>query len=318
MVVAVALATAGCGGGSSIPRPNRPFAEALTTVGGGGANGSLGVGWAEPRRIRGPGLGRELIADALGPNAATVIEQAPQLRRRFGFNPMAAERLISIGGSYAFGLRLDGVDAQGLQRTLVEAGARQRDEGQVDLVNAADYAVVPEPLLRAGISGLGARDAFTPKMTMLTISDTARDALLGRGNRLIDEPTYAAAAHCLGDVVVARMIPDELLLSTDLGVNSVAMGVSGAKREVLCVLGGSPQRTDEVASALDRSLAPDAREPVTHEPIGDAVAKARVSRESYAGVQAVRAELTLAAGQSPGFLFETVSHGSLPRMIGGA
>ena len=317
MVVAVGLATAGCGGGSAVARPSGPFAEALATVGGGGASGSLGVGWAEPRGISAPWLGRELVADALGPNAATVIEQAPDLRRRFGFNPIAAERLISVGGSYAFGLRLDGVDAHGLQRRLVEAGARQHDEGQVDLVNAADYAVVPEPLLRAGITGLGARDAFAPDMTLLTISDTARDALLGRGDRLIDEPTYAAAAHCLGDVVVARMIPDNLLLSTDLGVNSIAIGVSGAKREVLCVLGGSPQRAEEVASALERSLAAGAREPVTHEPIGDAVAQARVSRESYEGVQAVRAELTLAAGRSPGFLFETVSHGSLAQMIGG-
>jgi hypothetical protein len=315
VVVALALAVAGCGSESNPPPPQSPFAEALATVGGGGANGSLGVGWAEPRLVSRLGAGRDLIGRALGPNARTVVEEASRLRRRFGLDPLAASRLVSVGGSYAFGLRIDGTDGSGLERALVKAGGRTREADGVKLVDAADYAVVPEPLLRSRISGLGARDAFSSDRTILAISDTARDALLGRGDRLIDEPTYAAAADCLGDVIVARMIPDNLLLSTDVGVNAVAIGVSGAKREALCVLGGTAGRAEAIAASLKMSLAPSAREPVTGNPIGDSVAHVQVRRYSYAGIEVVRAELQLASHRSRGFLFETVSHGSLVRMM---
>ena len=316
IVVAATLTLAGCWGSSGHPRPSGPLADALATVGGGGANGSLGVGWAEPRLVARAHIESELIGDALGPNARTVV-QAARIHRRFGINPLAAKRLIAVGGSYAFGLRLDGVDGRGLARRLVKAGGVARRDGGTELVDIGEYAVVPEPLLRAGVSGLGARDAFDRDQTVLSISETARDALIGRGDRLLDEPTYRAAADCLGDVVVARMIPDNLLLSTSLGVNAVAVGVSDPEHEVLCVLGGTPERADEVAAALERTLDPHAREPIAGEQIRHSVARTEVSRDSYDGVQVVRAGLTLAGDRSPGFVFETVSRGSLVSLING-
>jgi hypothetical protein len=258
-----------------------------------------------------------LIGDALGPNARSVIEEARRLGRRFGLHALTAERLVSVGGSYAFGLRLDGVDGRQLDRRLVEAGGRARRIGELELVDIGSYAVVPAPLLRSGVSGLGAFDAFGRNLTVLAISETARDALLGRGGRLLEQPAYRAAAHCLGEVVAARMIPDNLLLSTNLGVDLVALGVSDADHEVLCVLGGTAERAGEVATALKSSLAPGAREPVTGEPIKKSVASVQVRHERYEGVEVVQAKLTLASGQSPGFLFGAVSRGSLVGLING-
>src|SRR6185436_16421345 len=80
ITVVAALALAGCGGGSDDepPPPSGGFAEALATVGGGGANGSLGIGWADSAEARALG-GPRLVADALGPNADTVVEAAPAL-----------------------------------------------------------------------------------------------------------------------------------------------------------------------------------------------------------------------------------------------
>jgi hypothetical protein len=318
VAIALALAAAGCGDRSpSTPPPSGPLAEALATVGGGGAHGSLGVGWADPQLVAGTGARAELIGGALGPNASSVIEEARLLRRRFDFNPLRAERLVSVGGSYAFGLRLDGIDGRRLAQKLVDTGGRMRRVGALELLDIGNYAVVPEPLLRSGVSGLGARDAFGPSLSVLAISETARDALLGRGGRLLDQPTYRAAAHCLGDVVAARLIPDNLLLSTDLGVDMVAIGVSKPRHEALCVLGGAATRAAQVASALESSLAPDAREPVTGARIGDSVAAVDVVRDRYEGVEAVRAKLTLAARQPLGFLFGTVSQGSLVGLIDG-
>jgi hypothetical protein len=317
LAIALSLAMTGCGGGSEDRPPSGPLAEALAAVGGGGANGSLGIGWVEPRVARQSGAGAALIADALGPNAGSVIEVAPILRRRFGFDPLSAERLVSVGGSYAFGLQLDGVDGRRLRRALTRAGGRPRTSGQLELVNVGDWAVVPEPLLRAGVRGLGARDAFGRALTVLAISARARAALLGRGGRLLDQPIYRAAADCLGDVVAARMIPDRLLLSTELGVDLVALGVDG-RREVLCVLGGTAERAGEIAAALETSLASDAREPRTGESMADLVSAVDVSSAPYEGVEVVRAELTLAAGQPPGFLFGAVSRGSLVELINGS
>lgn len=309
------LALIGCGDQSPSP-PHTPLAEALGEIHGGTTPGSLGVGWTEPRLARAAGVGPRLMATALGPNAKSVLEEAPKLRRRFGFDPLSASRLISIGGSYAFGLRLDGIDDSGLRAALISAGGKVRDEGEIELADVGEYAEVPAPLLRSGVFGLGARDAFSRSLTVLAISETARAALLGRGDRLIEQPTYRAAAHCMGNVVVARLIPDKLLLSTELGVDLVGVGVD-REREVLCVLGGTHERARTIAAALDASLSTGARDPRTDEPISDQVSAVDVGTDSYDGVEIVRAELT-PAPSGRAFLFDVIARGSLAQMINGS
>jgi hypothetical protein len=317
VAVVAALALGGCNEDEETsPPPEGALAEALAAIGGGGA-GSLGVGWADPQLVEEGGLGRHVMAAALGPNAGSLIDEAPRLRRQFGLNPLAAERLVSVGGSYAFGLRLEGVDGRGLARALVAGGGRARRLGRLELVEIGDYAVVPEPLLALGIRGLGAFDALGRDLAVLAISDRARSALLGGGDPLLDEPIYRAASDCLGDVVAARMIPDKLLLSTEVGIDQVAMGVK-AGGEVLCVLGGTADRADDVASALETGLASDARDPVSREPIGDSLTGVEVSRSSYDGVEVARAEGTVPAGEQPGFFFDTVARGSLVSLINGS
>ena len=266
--------------------------------------------------MRRAGLGRGVIADALGPNADSVIESAPRLRARLGFDPLSADRFVSVGGSYAFGLRLDGVDGRALARALVAAGGRERSRPGPDLVEVGEYAVVPKPLLELGINGLGAFDALGRDLAVLAISDRARSALLGRGERLIDEPTYRAAAACLRGVAAARMVPDKLLLSIEVGIDLAAIGVrEGA--EVLCAIGGDAERSAAIAAALERSLAPGARDPVTGERFGEAIADVRVSRSAPGGVEVVRAELKLALGTEPGYLFGTIASGSLVSLLNG-
>ena len=182
-------------------------------------------------------------------------------------------------------------------------------------MNVGPYAQVPDPLLRAGVFGLGARDAFGPDLTVLAISDTSRAALLGRGGILLDQPIYRAAADCLGGVVAARMVPERLLLSVEVGIDLVAVGVK-RDREVLCVLGGTPDRSREIAAALRENLAPGARDPRTGERMSRLVGEVNVTAASYEDVQVVRAELTPVGG--PGFLFGTIARGSLIQLINGA
>jgi hypothetical protein len=316
LALTLSVLLAACGGDSEEPpRPPGPLAATLAEIGGGGEHGSLGVGWTEPQLARAAGVKPELMAQALGPNAQSVVESAPELRRRFGFDPLSAERLTSVGGSYAFGLRADGIDGSSLRDGLMRAGgtAKQNDDG-VDLVDVGPYAQVPQPLLRAGIFGLGARDAFPPGSTVLAISATSRAALLGHDGRLIEQPIYRAAADCLGDVVAARMVPERLLISVEVGIDLVAVGITRS-REVLCVLGGTSDRARRTADALRGALAPDARDPRTGQPLSELVEPgARVETSTYDGVAVVRAEVTPVAGRR-GFFFGTIARGSLVQMI---
>jgi hypothetical protein len=309
------LAMIGCGDDSP-PRPPGPLAAALSEIGGGGEHGSLGVGWTEPRLARQAGVPASLVARALAPNAESIVQRGAVLRRRFGVDPLSADRLVSVGGSYAFGLRLDGVNGDGLREALLSAGGRAKNGDGVELVDVGPYAQVPEPLLSSGVLGLGARDAFGPSLTVLAISLTSRAALLGRGDRLIEQPVYRAAADCLGDVVAARMVPDKLLISAEVGVELVAVGI-GRGREVLCVLGGTSERAREIASNLQASLGPGARDPRTDAPVAKEVRAPDVEMSSYEGVQVVRAAVTPVGGRPRGFFLGTIAKGSLVAMIGG-
>jgi hypothetical protein len=317
-MAAVAAATClagGCGGGDEPAPPPGPLADALAATGGGGANGSLGFGWAEPQLAAERGLPDDVIAAALAPNAGSVVVADRTLKRRFGLAPLDSTRLTSVAGSYAFGLRLDGVDGDGLAEALEETGARSRSQGDVELVDAASYASVPQPLLDSGVRGLGAFDALGDDVVVLAISETARATLLGEGDRLLDEPTYAAAARCLGDVAAVRMVPDRQLISTEQGVDLVAAGVRNAGDEVLCVLGGTAERADEIASNLESSLAADSPDPISRAPVGDSVESADVGRDADDGVEVVEADITLAAGEEPGYLLRAIPQGALVGLI---
>lgn len=321
MLAAAAVATplVACGS-SAEPEDERPtgaLADALASVSAAESPGSTGFGWAEPRLVAGlDRAGPELVEGALGPNAETVVSGAPALRRRLGFDPATATRLISVGGSYAFGLRLDGVDGRPLARALVRRGAEVtgRRDGDLLLVDAAPYAVVPDPLLAAGVNGLGALDALGPDESVLAISETARETLLGGDGSLLEDPTYAAAADCLGDVAAVRMVPDKLLLSVELGVDLVAVGVGGGG-EVVCVLGGDQDRAGEVAEALRAGLDPGARDPRTGKPLAERVESVEVTAGSFEGVESVRASIEPAAGSEPGCVFEALSSGALATLI---
>jgi hypothetical protein len=317
-LVAAAIAVSGCDDAESPDPapPAGPLAITLAEIGAGGTDGSLGISWVEPGLL--PRTGRErLITTVLAPNADTVVEGARFLNRRYGFDPLEADRLVSVGGSYAFGLRLDGVDGRGLAEVLVAAGGRATAADGLDLIEIGEYAVVPEPLLDADVNGLGAFDALGEDLSVLAISDRARSALLGEGPPMIDQAAYAAGARCLGeDAVAARMIPDKQLLGTELGIDLIALGVTPAG-DRLCVVGGTSERANEVEAALRAGLAADAADPVTGEPIGATVAAATISRETAGPTEIVSAELELAPGVRPAAFFETISTGSLVSLING-
>lgn len=302
--------------------PSGAFAGALATIAASPGNTGVGVGWLDQAALRGIGGDQGAIGEALAPNAAAVYAASPALAKRFGFDPRRADRLVSVGGSYAFGLRTDGVAAPRLQRALSRDAADVRRDGGATLVDAAPYASVPQPLLDAGVRGLGARDAFTADFTVLAISDTARATLLGGGQRLVDNPTYAAAADCLGDVVAARIIPAKLVRSAELGVDLIALGIerptSGGSfgHEVICTVGSAADVADASADSLRNALGFGAADPITGEPVDRGVASADVQRLQARGLELVRGRVSLARGEEPGYVFSAYARGSVAAFLG--
>jgi hypothetical protein len=320
----IAVFAIGCGERTeTIPEPpSGAFADALGTLAGSQANTGIGVGWLDQAALRDLGGDQGSIGDALAPNASAVYAASPTLAKRFGFDPRQADQLVSVGGSYAFGLRADGVSAPRLLRALSRDATDVRREGGVTLVDAAPYASVPQPLLDAGVRGLGARDAFSSDSTVLAISDTARATLRGGTETLIDNPTYAAASDCLGDVVAARIIPAKLVRSAELGVDLIVLGIERPRadgsfgHEVICTVGSSADVADRSADSLRDALARGAKDPLTDEAVSDAVASADVARLSERGLELVRGRVTLAAGQAPGYVLEAYARGSVAAFLG--
>jgi hypothetical protein len=307
----------GCGASEeSDSAPGGNLARALGQLGGGG-EGTIGVAWVDPQLVRRSGGDSALMAEALGPNAGSVVEAGPGLRARFALDPLTASDIVSVGGSYSFGLRLDGVDGSELEARLLADGGRRfgpRDPAQIEI---GDYGVVPDALRATGVRGLGAFSAFGPRLTALALSDRALASLLGQSERLLDEPMYRAAVRCLGDVVAARIVPAKLLVSTELGVDLVAVGVED-EREVICTVGGTPERAAEVAEGFQTGLTPARVDPITDQPIARSLRAANVSTSVDDGVQTVRAELTLRPAEERGYVFGALARASVVGWINGA
>ena len=313
-VLSVALSMGACGDDDEeAPAPPPGSLEpVLSSISGASEGSPIGVGWMSGEAIAAPPPMARRRAEALGPNGSDVYDAGAALERIAGFDPRRADQLVSVGGSYAFGLRLEGVEPGRLESLLRRAGGTERTEDGTALIDVGDPFAVPSTLIPAGRIGLGARDAIGPSELILAASDTGRDALLGGAPALLANPNYEAASSCLGDVVAARLIPAKLLGSTDLGASLVAVAIDSvrpASPEVLCLVGVDPALASERAVAVGEALAGDARDPITRRPMSTWLAAAHAEPFDGDGVSAVRVELEPATRE--GFVLDAFGRGTL-------
>jgi hypothetical protein len=311
-VLCVALGLAACGGdddGGAQPPPGS-LEPVLASIAGASEGSPLGVGWMSEQALSARAPAARRLAEVLGPNGSDTYDAGARLARIAGFDPRDADELVSVGGSYAFGLRLAGIEPGRLRPLLLRAGGNERQVGDTVLVDVGDPFAVPSTLIAAGRIGLGARDAIGEAELILAASDTGRDALLGGDPALIANPYYAAASSCLGDVAVARLIPAKLLGATELGASLVAVGIRSvepASAEVLCLVGVDPAQASERAAAISQAL--DGRDPITRKPLSTWLRAFSVATFEDTGVSAVRAELEPATRE--GFVLDAFGRGTL-------
>jgi hypothetical protein len=324
--IVVAMAPGGCGGDDDDGGPGPPAAEtrlldALDSIGGGQAFTGTGYGWIDVRALaREANLDDELdwAARALGPGGEDLIRDG-LARSELGVEPRRTRRLVSLSGSYVFGVRMDGVDSAAAERSLEQVGARAETNGEWTDLDLGAPASRPLDTELEELGALAARTAVSDDTVVISRTDGVRADLEGAGTPASEAPEARAAAACLGEVDAARIVPNNFTHLPNVGPDVLAFGVErkgNTTTEVLCPVDESAAEIEDAETALRDSFAADARDAVTGQELADVVDDAEVERLTTDGVEAVRARLELAPGAEPGFLFGAFVRGSLVTYIG--
>jgi hypothetical protein len=260
------------------------------------------------------------VAGALGPGADELLERGPKLRRVTGFDPLTAEAAISLGASYAFGIRFEGVTGARLGTRLRRAGAEEYRIGPWTAYDLGEQAQAPTDGPLANLDTFASRVAIRDDAAILARVDSTRLALLGiGGSTLADEPLSFGAA-CLGEVDAARTLPGGFTHTAPASPELIAIGLrfgpASASGEVLCAVNDSEADAEQQAEAMGETLAPGASDPLTGERIGDLVESVDVDRLSDDDLHAARARLEPVAGAGGGLLFGALVRGSVLPYLG--
>lgn len=314
-------ALAGCSDEQSDEDPGEPtrFAQALATVEVVEPVGT-GVGWVDAASIRAePGSNRaalESVSTALGPGGDDFLAEAQRPLARLGFDPYQADQLLSLNGSYTFGVRVDGLRTSELASGLGEPTAQA---GPWDLYDLAGFGTSPKVALGESTSSTSAYVALDDRSAAFARSAQNRSNLFEVESPASEAEVLAFAAECLGEVSATRVLPHNFNYLPKLGPKFTAFGVrpaDGERTEVVCGIEESAQMIDSYASELKARLAPDATEPTLDVPVGDLIDSVEVSTFEGGNYHAARAEITLADGEDPGFFFRSFNRGSLVTFFG--
>lgn len=318
LALILAVALWGCGEGDG-DRDGTGFERALGDLGAGVSVGS-GFGWADLRALEGDPAGLTWTAEALGPGADDLLEESELLARTTGFDPASASAAVAEGGSYAFGVRFDGVEGGRLGELLQAAGASRRQSGEWWLYDLGTQAEGQTSGPLAPLGALASRVAVGPSGVVLSRFEPARSSLIGEADEALElGAAQELAVECLGEVLAARLVPGTFTHQPVTSPRLTAIGVAGdadRRREVLCALDDPEREAPDRIAALERTFAPGAVDELTGKPIAREVAGATVSEESKGEWRIARAELELAPDARPGFLLRAFSRGSVLTYLG--
>jgi hypothetical protein len=316
-LIGLALALGACGNGGE--EPTR-FEDAVMSVGDGVSPTGTGVGWIDLEAVEPSDL--EWAARALTPQASAVLDAHAELARTTGFDPAAASQALSVGGSFAFGVRFDDVSPGRLPALLRKAGAT--DAGgtgrwtRFDL--GSEFEGAPATVL-APLSSLVSRSAVAEDGVELARIEYAREALIASEGGGLDGGRIGLATDCLGDVDVARIVPGAFTHNQLSAPATIAFGVrppadDGSRPEVLCGIDLPSSAISDRDALVRRALAPDAVDAVTGERIEDLITGFELETSTGPEDEAItRVELTRPATAEP-LLLKAFYRGSLLTYLG--
>lgn len=317
LLAVAAVLLCGCGSGGGRPAETG-FERALSTIGGGGDALGAGYGWINVVALRAqggsPNKSLGWAAEALGPGADDLIMNGTA-GSSARIDPAKTDRIVSISGSYAFGIRFDGADGSRLASRLGRLGARHRPEGPWTFFDLGSERSRPVGSDLEAVGSLVARTAISPSSVILARSRTARIDLTGAGLPVTTSAELTAATDCLGPVVVARVLLNNFTYLPNIGPDVLALGVryepDGTVHEVFCAVDPAEAEADAAAAGMRRAFGRGGTATVDDRPIGDLIAGAHVDISSVSGFGVARANLTRQPGQRPGLLFSAGLTGEL-------
>lgn len=321
--LALVVLAPGCGGDSSPPRT--AFLDALGTVDAGEPVGA-GIGWIDADAIREGAADPEetftRMAPALGPGGGALFAALQPEMAKVGIDPYESGDAISIVASFTFGVRVDGVDPTEVEEIAASDGKELKPEtdgwARYDL---AERGVLPDSRLQKAADALSSHVGIGDDAVVLSRADQARHDLTVAENPGDETPSLQLAAECLGDVVAARVVPNNFTYISGVGPDLFVMGARAPEgdspgQEVICGVDDSAGDVESYASALEERLAPEATDITTGKPIGDVYEAAEVDTLERNGVSAARAVVTLAKGAEPGAVFRAFDTGALVTYFG--
>jgi hypothetical protein len=327
-VAAGAVLAAGCGGDDTDAAPPPPPAsegrllDALESIGGGEAFTGTGYGWIDVQALRAGGdWDRDLdwAGRALGPGGDRLVVEAGSTA---GLDVRLADarRLVSLSGSYVFGLRADGVDTEAAEDALRAAGAKPTQGSPWTRLDLGPPASRPLGSDLEQVGALASRTAVSDDSLVLARMDDARTDLEGEGTPASEAPAGRASATCLGDVDAARIVPNNFTHLPNVGPDVMAFGVEqsdhGERAEVLCAIDETAEEIDKAEAGMRAAFEPGAVDEVTGERISSLVDDVEIERLELDGLPVVRARLDPSPTNGPGFLFGAFVRGSLVTYLG--
>jgi hypothetical protein len=289
-------------------------------------------GWVDLARLKKDGVipknvsdikGKAQFGNVLGVVNTQLLNVAVTFAEKTGIDLFTASQAFGTGEPPRRAVRLDGADTDTFRSALEKLGARPLDahgrhflaigkEGSIDIKGPLTSLGVLNELDRVAIDG--DRVAWGP------FEEPVDEMLGGSGSSLADNPSFAEAADCLGDVAAAQIVPASLA-SIDGPAVLVAIGIPpfGTKppyHEVLCVVTLGKGPADTYADGLRKGLAPDTVEWRSNQHMSTLISDSDVSVVEGHDRAAARADITLAGGRPPGLLLQALFSRGLGAFMG--
>ena len=316
------LACGGCGGNDDpapglAPPPETRLLDALESIGGAESFTGTGYGWIDVEAL--PHDDLEWAARALGPGGDRLVRD-PASTTALGLRLADARRLVSLSGSYVFGVRADGVETEAADGALRNAGAKATRGSAWTTFDLGPPASRPLGGDLEPVGALASRTALRDDSIVLARMDEVRADLEGEGTPASEAPVALASSACLGDVDAARIVPNNFTHVPNVGPDVMAFGVEAAegetRREVLCAIDESADEIGKAQAGMREAFEPGAVDAATGERISSLIAGAEIERLELDGLEAARARLELSPTNEPGFLFGAFVRGSLVTYFG--
>lgn len=324
LVCACALSACGEETESATPIVDTALADALGTVDAPEPIGA-GIGWIDVGALRaGPSAGKYLrqAGPALGPGGGDLFNEFQPNLAKLGADPHGADVALSVHGSFAFGVRLDGVDPRQIAEIAAADGVEVEAEAEGwERYDLAERGVLPDSELREAADALSSHVGIADDAVVLARATQARLDLTLPARPGDESPSLALAAECLGDVAAARIVPNNFTYISGIGPDLFVMGMraptaTGPGEEVLCGVDEDAGDIERYAEAMEKQLDPNAIDVTTSEPVGEDFASVEVDTLEGDRNYASRAVLTMAEGAEPGAVFRGFDVGSVETYFG--